>query len=85
MHAALVQIPKTQPFNQTKKLYSIFFQAGITTVKQIISLLELYPVSSTSEEKIFLWNNVFLQRYQDGYYERLFMKCNFLVMRGTQA
>lgn len=53
--------------------------------RQIISLLELYPVSSIWEKKIFLWNNIFLQHYQDGYYERLFMKCNYLDMRGTQA
>lgn len=51
MHASLVQIPKTQPFNQTQQLYSLSSQAGITPAKQIISLLELYAVSSVWEKK----------------------------------
>lgn len=85
MQAGPVQIPKTQPFKQIPQLNSISFQAGITPGKQIISLLELYPVSSIWEKKIFLWSKGFLQHYQDGYYERLFMKCNHVGMRGAQA
>lgn len=62
MHADLVQIPKTQPFKQGQQLHSISFQAVITPAKQIISLLEFYPVSSicgiifsTSLSGWFLW------------------------------